>query len=80
MSKSPGQESLRESPLGEWLRRMGKSQAAFSKEWHAATGLRLAPQVISRWARGDATPIPHHRLIIARITLGAVPVDAWGKA
>lgn len=67
------------SPLGAWLRQEGRSQTSFAREWQAATGLPLAPQVISRWARGDAVPIPHHRLLIARITLGAVPPDAWAR-
>lgn len=75
--KTPDRPPRPESPLGAWLRETGRKQIDFRREWYAVTGIPLAPQVVSRWARGDATPIPHHRLIIARITLGAVPVEAW---
>lgn len=75
--KKMTKKSPAESPLGRWLRDRGMTQTEFARQWHLATGLTLRLQVLSRWARGDATPIPHHRLLIARVTMGGVPVEAW---
>jgi hypothetical protein len=56
------------------------SQTAFAAECARLTGLRVNPRVVSRWARGDVTPNQHSRVLIARATAGAVPVESWGRA
>jgi hypothetical protein len=78
--RSPRSPPPRATLLAAYLAAGDISQTAFAAECARLTGLRVNPRVVSRWARGDVTPNQHSRVLIARATAGAVPVESWRAA
>lgn len=76
MAQSKGR-TVGKTPLARWLVATRKTQAQFIADCRVATGLVLHPEVVSRWARGQALPNQHSRALIASLSEGAVPPDAW---
>lgn len=65
------------TPLARWLAATGKKQSHFIAECLDQSGMVLRPQVVSRWVLGQALPNQHSRALIARVSKGAIPPDAW---
>jgi len=63
------------NPLAVYLSERSLTQTEFAERFSAATGRKVRQQQISRWAL--VGPPWMYRVLIARVTRGAVPVEAW---